>query len=197
MKSFWNERYAAEAFIYGTAPNEYFKTVLDTLPPGKLLLPGEGEGRNAVYAAAQSWVVDAYDMSEAGKEKCNQLAAIKGVTINYQIADALNFEYGKEQYDVIALIYAHFPPSIRAAVHQKCIQALKKGGIIIMEAFNPLQLNNTSGGPKDMSMLYTEEILQEDFSTVAIEYIESLQVNLNEGDFHKGIGDVVRLIAKK
>lgn len=197
MKSFWNERYAAAEFVYGTAPNEYFKSVLDTLPAGKLLLPCEGEGRNAVYAAAQSWMVNAFDMSEAGKEKCHQLAATKGVSINYQIADAFYFDYGEAQYDVIALIYAHFPPAIRAAVHQKCMQALKKGGIIIMEAFNPLQLNNTSGGPKDVSMLYTTTMLQEDFSTAAIEYIESLQVNLNEGAFHSGIGDVIRLIAKK
>jgi 2-polyprenyl-3-methyl-5-hydroxy-6-metoxy-1,4-benzoquinol methylase len=197
MKSFWNERYAVAEFVYGTAPNEYFKSVLDTLPAGKILLPCEGEGRNAVYAASQSWMVDAFDMSEAGKEKCHQLETAKGVSIDYQIADAVHFDYGEEKYDVIALIYAHFPPAIRAAVHQKCVQALKKGGIIIMEAFNPLQLNNTSGGPKDVSMLYTTAMLQEDFSTATIENIESLQVNLNEGAFHSGIGDVIRLIAKK
>jgi len=197
MKSFWNERYAAAEFVYGIAPNEYFKSALDKLPAGKLLLPCEGEGRNAVYAATQSWIVDAFDQSEAGKEKCLQLATANGVSINYQIADALQFEYGEDQYDVIALIYAHFPPTIRATIHQKCVQALKKGGIIIMEAFNPLQLNNASGGPKDLSMLYTPEMLQEDFSITAIEYIESLQVNLNEGAFHKGIGDVIRLMAKK
>ena len=98
MKSFWNERYAAAEFVYGTAPNEYFKSVLDTLPEGKLLLPCEGEGRNAVYAASQSWMVDAFDMSEAGKEKCHQLATAKKVSINYQIADALNFDYGEEKY---------------------------------------------------------------------------------------------------
>ena len=197
MKSFWNERYAAPEFVYGTAPNEYYKSVLDKLPAGKLLLPCEGEGRNAVYAATQAWIVDAFDLSEAGKEKCHQLATEKDVSINYQITDALNFDYGEAQYDVIALIYAHFPMAIRAAVHQKCMQALKKDGIIIMEAFNPLQLNNTSGGPKDVSMLYTPEMLQEDFSTATIEYIEALQVNLNEGTFHSGIGDVIRLIAKK
>ena len=197
MKSFWNERYAAAEFVYGTAPNEYFKAVLDKLPAGKLLLPCEGEGRNAVYAASQSWAVDAFDQSEAGKEKCYQLSTANGVTIHYQIADALNFDYGEEQYDVIALIYAHFPPAIRSAIHQKCVQSLKKGGIIIMEAFSPLQLNNSSGGPKDLSMLYTTEILLEDFSHTSIEYTEALQVNLNEGAFHSGIGDVVRLIAKK
>ncbi len=197
MKSFWNERYAAPEFVYGTAPNEYFKSALDKLPAGKLLLPCEGEGRNAVYAATQAWIVDAFDLSEAGKEKCHQLATAKKVSINYQIADALNFDYGEEKYDVIALIYAHFPPTIRAAVHQKCMQALKKGGIIIMEAFTPLQLNNTSGGPKDVSMLYTVEMLQQDFSATVIEYASTLQIHLNEGAFHNGIGDVVRFIAKK
>jgi hypothetical protein len=66
-----------------------------------------------------------------------------------------------------------------------------------MEAFNPLQLNNTSGGPKEVPMLYTAEMLREDFSNTSIENIEVLQVFLNEGAFHSGIGDVVRLISKK
>ena len=69
MNSFWNERYSTNEYAYGTEPNEFFKSVLSKLEVGKLLLPGEGEGRNAVYAAKQGWHVTAFDTSIAGKTK--------------------------------------------------------------------------------------------------------------------------------
>lgn len=197
MKTFWNERYASEEFVYGKAPNEFFKACIDKQPPGKLLLPCEGEGRNAVYAATIHWQVDAFDQSETGKEKCAQLAASKNVIVNYQVAEALEYNFGENQYDVIALIYAHFPANIRTQIHQNCVKVLKPGGVIILEAFNPRQLHNTSGGPKDETMLYTSEMLREDFDHTKIELLETLQTNLQEGEYHSGLGDIIRLVAKK
>ncbi len=197
MKSFWDERYSADTFVYGTSPNEFFKARIDKLPPGTLLLPCEGEGRNAVYAATLNWQVFAFDQSGKGKEKCAQLAASKQVTVNYQVADALEYDFGENQYDVIALIYAHFPAKIRRQIHQRCVKAVKPGGIVLLEAFNPLQLNNTSGGPKDETMLYTIEMLQQDFSNIKIELLETLQTHLQEGEHHSGIGDIIRLVTSK
>ena len=69
MKEFWNERYAAENYVYGTLPNTFFKYELSRLRPGKILLPAEGEGRNAVYAAEQGWDVYAFDYSHEAKRK--------------------------------------------------------------------------------------------------------------------------------
>ena len=63
MKDFWNERYGAPEYAYGTEPNVFFKQELDGLKPGRLLLPAEGEGRNGVYAAEKGWSVSAYDWS--------------------------------------------------------------------------------------------------------------------------------------
>jgi hypothetical protein len=63
MNNFWDERYADEEYVYGTTPNQYFKQELEKLTPGKILLPGEGEGRNAVFAATQGWKVTARSKS--------------------------------------------------------------------------------------------------------------------------------------
>ena len=49
---FWDKRYNNEDLIYGTEPNKFFKQYIDKIKPGRILLLGEGEGRNAVYAAA-------------------------------------------------------------------------------------------------------------------------------------------------
>lgn len=109
MKEFWNTRYAAPEFAYGVEPNLFFKTQIDALPVGKILLPSEGEGRNAVYAASLGWNVTAFDYSEEGQQKALELAEKHGVTIYYTIADASEFQTD-EKFDVVALIFSHFPP---------------------------------------------------------------------------------------
>ena len=60
MKEFWNQRYSESGYAYGSVPNEFFRDALlshlDQLLPNhsKLLMPAEGEGRNAVYATGLS-----------------------------------------------------------------------------------------------------------------------------------------------
>ncbi len=197
MKDYWNDRYANENYAYGVMPNAFFKVKIDKISTGKLLLPAEGEGRNAVYAASLGWDVTAVDFSEQGREKALSLADAKGLTLDYQISEIENFNFTTESYDTIALIYAHFHPSIRAFIHQKCIESLKIGGYLILEAFNPAQLNNMSGGPKNREMLYTTEMLSEDFSNLSILVNELQSIDLDEGEFHQGKADVIRFYAQK
>jgi hypothetical protein len=197
MTNIWNERYSKEEYVYGEEPNVFFAAQLNKLKQGTVILPCEGEGRNAVYAASQGWIVKAFDSSEAGKAKALQLAVKKGVSIDYEIADAIFINYPESSVDVVAFIYAHFPPAIRKTVHQKAIGWLKPGGKIIIEAFNPAQLQNTSGGPKEVTMLYTEEIIRADFQGLNIELIETLQTTLQEGKYHQGKADIIRFVGSK
>ena len=197
MKNFWNERYSQTEYVYGTAPNVFLANELQKLPAGKILFPCEGEGRNAVFAAEMAWEVEAFDSSEMGREKALSLAKSKNVRIKYQIQDANLIDFEENSFDVVALIYAHFPPTIRQTIHQKMIHFLKSGGNLILEGFNPHQLNNSSGGPKDLAMLYTQEMLAMDFADLKIEYLDYQIVELQEGDFHKGKADIIRLIATK
>ncbi|SMG39999.1 Methyltransferase domain-containing protein [Marivirga sericea] len=197
MKEFWNERYAKQEFIYGTEPNEFLREELENLPIGKIILPCDGEGRNAVFAAKLGWEVNAFDFSPSAKVKANKLAQKEAVRPNFEIADIHEKDYKENSADVVALIYAHFPEALRKIAHQKAVKWLKPGGKLILEAFNPKQMENTSGGPKNIEMLYTEEMLREDFKELKIENLESLEINLSEGAFHKGKAEVIRLIATK
>ncbi len=197
MKSSWNDRYAKKEFAYGTLPNEFLKEQLEKLSPGKILFVCEGEGRNAVYAAQKRWKVEAFDLSEEGRKKALQLASEKNIEIQYQIQDAVKVEYPENSFDVVALIYAHFPDTIRKSVHQKIVRWLKPNGIVVMEAFNPNQLNNASGGPKDLTMLYTKEILEDDFKELEVQQLSTETIELNEGKYHIGKADVIRFVGKK
>ncbi|WP_299762684.1 class I SAM-dependent methyltransferase [uncultured Pontibacter sp.] len=197
MKDFWNDRYSKDQMVYGADPNEFFREQLQHLQPGKLLLPAEGEGRNAVYAALKGWQVTAYDFSKAGYKKATALAEQRGVTINYQVTDAMNFDCKPESQDAVALIYAHFPHALRQELHQMVIKWLKPGGTVILEAFHPNQLSYSSGGPKDENMLYSAEKLQDDFNMLEIRQLSEVEIQLSEGTYHSGAGYVTRMVAQK
>jgi ubiquinone/menaquinone biosynthesis C-methylase UbiE len=196
-RDFWNERYSIEDYVYGKLPNKYFADEISKLKPGKILLPCEGEGRNAVFAASFGWDVTAFDQSEVGKQKCLQLAGPLSPNIKYSILDAQNLPYQNHSFDCIALCYAHFPAKIRKQIHQQLIKMLKLNGRIILEAFQPKQLGLTSGGPKDPDMLYTIKILKDDFSELKLHSINYETIYLEESEFHQGKAEVIRMIGEK
>lgn len=193
----WDERFSAEEYVYGTKPNAFLEEQLSLLNPGAILFACEGEGRNAVFAASLGWNVSAFDGSKEGQKKANKLAEQTGVTIDYRIGDATEIEYPSESFDCIVFIYAHFPADIRTFIHQRALQWLKVGGTILLEAFNPEQIPRNSGGPKDITMLYTPEILMHDFADVDDIAISIETVHLDEGPLHQGKAEVIRMIAKK
>lgn len=105
----WNERYSKEEYAYGEEPNEYLQTQLQKLSPGKILFPAEGEGRNAVFAAKLGWQVSAFDISMEGQKKAIRLAEKNHVVIDYKVGSLDSMNYNDEEFDAIALIFAHFP----------------------------------------------------------------------------------------
>ena len=195
--TFWNNRFAQEIDLYGTEPNKYFKEKIADLRPGRLLVPGEGEGRQAVYAATKGWQVTAFDMSDTGRNHALEKAKELKVQLDYQLATAGDFTYEGGAYDCAALIYFHLPPDIRPAIHKKIAGALKPGGHLIIEGFHPKQLGYSSGGPKKEEMLYTVEMLRNDFE--GFTFLEALEgeVFLTEGRGHHGHAYVSRLFARK
>ncbi|WP_264538358.1 class I SAM-dependent methyltransferase [Flavobacterium sp. N1736] len=198
----WNDRYSNEEFAYGEEPNNYFKEQIEKLNPGTILFPAEGEGRNAVFAAKLGWKAAAFDISEEGKNKALKLAEANNVHIDYQVGELESLHYHTEQFDAIALIYAHFPAAIKSSLHKTLETYLHKDGIIIFEAFSKkhlkyLALNDKVGGPKDIESLFSIEEIQDDFPNYEIIQLEEKEIELNEGLFHNGKGSVIRFIGKK
>lgn len=197
MSQFWDERFSSDEYVYGTEPNSYFKDELSKLTPGKLLLPGEGEGRNAVYAAKQGWQVTAFDTSSEGKKKAEKLAQTNNVAFDYLLESYDSVHLEKDSFDCIALIYTHMNPEQRHAYHQKLLTFLKPGGTLILEGFCKEQINNNTGGPKDVNMLFSKKELETDFATLSQIVIDKQVLRLNEGNFHHGEAAVIRLIGNK
>ena len=194
---FWNERFSTDEYIYGKNPNRFFKEQIDKLEPGRLLLLGEGEGRNSVYAATKRWKVDAVDFSQTAKDKALLLAENNDVQVNYTISNLVDFIPGKNFYDAIGLIFVHLKPETRKIVHQRIINSLKNNGQIILEAFEKEQLGKNSGGPQSEQMLYSKEELEIDFRALRFIYFKKVTVLFDEGNKHKGDASVIRFVGEK
>lgn len=198
----WDERYKKPEFAYGTAPNVFLAQELEKLKPGSILFPAEGEGRNAVYAAKQGWNVFAFDISIEGKNKAQQLANKNGAKVDYAIGPLEDLGYQVDQFDAIALIYAHFPPHIRKNYLSQLESYLKPGGTMLIEAFGSNHLayrarNEKVGGPPVAELLYTLDEVLDVFSGYLHTCAEEVEVELNEGLYHNGTGSVVRFVARK
>lgn len=198
----WNERFAKAEYAYGKEPNAYLKEELAKLPAGKILFAAEGEGRNAVFAAQRGWNVSAFDISVEGKRKALQLARERGVSIDYQVGELQSLGYAPDQFDAVALIYAHFPAAIKSQMHRELDLYLRKGGMVIFEAFSKKHLaynskNEKVGGPKDLDSLFSLEELQADFANYHLLELEEKEIELKEGLYHNGKGAVIRLVGRK
>ncbi len=202
MKDFWNKRYGNNEWAYGEKPNEYFREQLTNFKTGKILLPAEGEGRNAVHAAKLGWDVSAFDLSFEGKAKALELAKNCRVQIDYKVGELSELIYKENYFDAIALIYAHFPAKVKSAYHKKLDKYLRKGGILIFEAFSKSHLkfssvNKNAGGPKNVDMLFSTDEIKSDFENYKIIELVEKEVLLDEGIYHKGRSSVIRFVGKK
>jgi hypothetical protein len=193
---FWDQLYTENETVYGLEPNRFFQSFIDTHKPGSLLLPAEGEGRNALYAASKGWQVDAFDYSPVAREKALKQAIELGVHINYWTARAEDYKATK-RYDAAALIYVHLPGAVRKRFHQQLYGSLKSGGYMVLEAFAPEQLHNTSGGPKDPALLYDAPTICTDFQFLHMLSCGQKTIQLAEGSFHQGKADVFQRVGQK
>jgi cyclopropane fatty-acyl-phospholipid synthase-like methyltransferase len=198
MSEFWNARFAEPGFAYGTEPNAFLVSQKHHLKPGmKALAVADGEGRNGVWLAQLGLDVLSVDGSDVGLRKARELAASRGVSIRTELADLTKWKWPEEQFDVVAAIFIHFPPEQRARMHERMLRALKPGGVLIMEAFTPDQLRYKTGGPPVKEMLYTAEMLRQEFREMEILLLEERLTDLSEGSHHRGKSSVVRLILKR
>ena len=195
MENMWDKRYSQEEYVYGKEPNFFFKEQLQNHKPGKILLPAEGEGRNAVFAALLGWEVTAFDNSKVGQEKALKLADELKVKISYHIASYEDVSFAMESYDLIAFVYAH--TSNRAQVHQKMLRYLKPGGNVILEGFSKEQLRYNTGGPGNIDMLYSVDEIDSDFKNLSEKKVWMEEIKLDDSMYHSGLASVVRLIGTK
>ncbi|WP_425400630.1 class I SAM-dependent methyltransferase [Aeoliella sp.] len=193
----WNERYSTDEYVYGTGPNDFIASRYTEIPLGNVLSIAEGEGRNAVFLAEQGYSVTAVDASEVGLRKAAQLAAQRGVHLECVVADLAEYDFGAEQRDGIVSIFCPLPSELRKQVHARVVRALKPGGVLLLEAYTPKQLEYGTGGGTDAGTMQTAKSLQAELAGLSFVHLEELEREVLEGIYHTGLASVVQVIGRK
>ena len=194
----WDQRYQENKPVYGEAANDFLAEQVGLLRPGTCLCLAEGQGRNAVWIAEQGFAVTAMDQSSGGMAKAAELAAARGVALETAVGDLAEFDLGSGKWDNIVSIFGHLPGPLRRDVHRRVVEALRPGGIFLLEAFTPDQLaTEGTGGPADPDMLLTIAKLKAELPELEVVFAREIVRPVNEGDYHKGDCAVVQFIARK
>lgn len=196
--TFWDDRYAGDDLAYGEAPNDFLAQMADRLPKeGHALDIGAGEGRNALFLASRGLDVLATDQSVVGMTKAERFARERGLALRTQAIDLRDFEAASNSFDVISSIFVHLPAALRAAVHERVRSWLKPGGVFLLEAYAPDQIERGTGGPQDPSLLASLEVILGELDGLRIEHQATLVRVVSEGRFHTGEASVVQVLARK
>ena len=191
---FWDSRYATAEYAYGTAPNAGLVALEHLLPrAARVLVPGDGEGRNGVWLATRGHRVTVVDQSIEGLRKCARLAAAHGVGVATVQADLADYWPESAAFDALVLVFVHLPPEIRRPVHQRLLAALKPGGVLILEGFDRSHGGLPGGGPRDPAWLFDADMLRADFADCVDLGIELIDGDLDEGPCHQGRARVLRV----
>lgn len=194
----WDARYAPDEYVYGTEPNDFLREASGPLRPGaRILSLAEGEGRNAVYLAGLGHQVVAVDQSRVGLEKARRLAASRNVVVETVTADLADLRIEPGGWDAIVSIWCHVPSALRRDLHRRVVEGLRPGGIFILEAYTPRQLEYGTGGPPDPDRLMTLEALREELHGLSLEVGAEVEREVREGVNHHGRSHVVRVLARK
>ena len=193
----WDARYAEPGYAFGEDANDFLVEHASLLPKGRVLCLAEGEGRNAVFLAKQGYTVTAVDASSVGLEKARQLAQKNNVEIETIQADLADFEIEAESWQGIVSIFCHLPPGLRQHVHAGVITGLAKGGVMLLEAYTPRQIDFATGGPSNPERCMTLEHLHEEFSQLEWLHGVEKEREVIEGKYHFGLAAVVQVVTCK
>lgn len=119
---------------FNSAPSTFLIGATKKLKPGTALDGGMGQGRNAVYLAQQGWDVTGFDISQKALDSSQLNAEKAGVHIKTAKSSYDKFDFGKEKWDLIVLIFAWAPvsdPDFVTRLHT----SLRRGGKIVFEHF--------------------------------------------------------------
>ena len=194
----WDERFSIEDYLFGAEPAQALvKLEHYLIPQGDTLVIADGEGRNSVYLASKGFKVTATDASTVANVKAKALAASRNVAVDYQVEDFFDIDWSAKQYDnIVGIFFQFIPPDKIKQVLTALRTAIKKGGTLLIHGYTPQQIELSTGGPKDVSLMYTKELFEDMFENVEILVNNEYQMQLTEGSGHNGPSALIDFVAQ-
>jgi cyclopropane fatty-acyl-phospholipid synthase-like methyltransferase len=194
----WDERFSIEDYLFGAEPAQALvKLEHYLIPQGDTLVIADGEGRNSVYLASKGFKVTATDASTVANIKARALAASQNVEVDYQVEDFFDIDWSAKQYDnIVGIFFQFIPPDKIKQVLTTLRTTIKKGGTLLIHGYTPQQIELATGGPKDVSLMYTKELFEDMFENVEILVNNEYQMQLTEGSGHNGPSALIDFVAQ-
>jgi cyclopropane fatty-acyl-phospholipid synthase-like methyltransferase len=195
----WESRFSAPGFWFGTAPNNFLRSQAHRLRAGQTALSiADGEGRNGVWLAEQGLDVLSIDFAPTALRKAQALATERGVVLRTEQADLTRWTWPQDRFDVIIGIFIQFLTSVeRPRIFASMKHALKPGGWILIQGYRPEQLKYKTGGPSDITQLYTRAMLEDAFGDLSFLEVNEHDSEISEGCGHVGMSALIDLAARK
>ncbi|MFE9657751.1 class I SAM-dependent methyltransferase [Micromonospora sp. NPDC006431] len=179
----WDARYASSPdLVWGVEPNRFVVESVDGLTPGSALDLAAGEGRNAAWLAERGWRVTAVDFSPVGVERGRELAARRGVPVEWRVADVTAYRPVPGSYDLVLISYLHLPAEDLARVLDAARQSLCPGGTLVVIGHDRANLSGGTGGPQDPAILLTPEAVVDGLAGLRIQRAETARRPVPTGD---------------
>ncbi|MFE9203248.1 class I SAM-dependent methyltransferase [Micromonospora sp. NPDC007230] len=170
----WDARYASSTdLVWGAEPNRFVVEAVDGFTPGSALDLAAGEGRNAAWLAERGWRITAVDFSPVAVERGRELAARRGVAVEWRVADVTTYRPVPGSYDLVLISYLHLPAEDLARVLDAARQSLRPGGTLVVIGHDRANLTGGTGGPQDPAILLTPEAVVDGLAGLRIQRAET------------------------
>jgi 2-polyprenyl-3-methyl-5-hydroxy-6-metoxy-1,4-benzoquinol methylase len=164
----WDKRYSGTELLWSAEPNVFVARELASLPPGRALDLGAGEGRNSIWLASQGWTVTAVDFSRVALDRGAALAGRAGVSVEWVHADLRHHEPEPGAYDLVLVVYLQLAQPDVHHVLSAARSAVAPGGTVFVVGHDRTNIADGYGGPQDPERLYTPELITAGLGGLAI-----------------------------
>ena len=182
MRSLWDARYEAKGALWGAEPNQFLAEIAEVLEPGTALDLGCGQGRNSLWLASRGFEVTGLDLSSVAIEQAKAVAAELDLDASFESVDLTTWDPAGRVWDLVVLTYLHLSHERRPVVHAAARRAVAPGGRLVVIAHHLDNFENGVGGPPVPELLFTEQQLAGDFSSLKILRNQKVIRTTEEGD---------------
>ncbi len=196
----WDDRYRkSQGLLFGEQANGWLTANAHWLSPASdIVCVADGEGRNSTWLAAHGHRVSAFDVSSVAIDRLHGLAAERGVSVDARVASLADWLWPADSLDAVVAIFIQFAgPTARHALFADMAQALRPGGVLIIEGYGPRQMRYRTGGPGVLENLYTLPMIIDAFSGWQILASREVDQDLAEGTAHVGRSHLVSAVLKR